>query len=505
MSLQLLLDKYFSKIEPARSPEWKKKIMRIVQKKIKGGKVENEAEIKRLISSAHEQEDENLFLNAAKNAVLRDKILKSDKNNIDEHIKDIRQELQLRFINYYRLEKGNEEQFLNGIISKNVVSDYKRENKPFIEEDIYPSIEDQNLIKSVKRPFFQRLSENNFENDKFSEEMKLFFDDDETNNYLTELAVAIEDDRRAQDWFDSVYKFLIITQPDLLSRRKLPDLKHIYPSKEFISKQYEFLKEIDDETVSVAGYLQQYAIVNADERYFMLKSIDVLKKCREVFETQLLPELISLGNKEEEIRKRIPLLSAVAVDKNGKLISTAFKGEKGRIYDHCEYTLFTDILTQNDKHQLEGGTLYVTLEPCNKRAFYIDNDGNEIPKIPCAVLCVMSGISNIYIGTYDPNKKVEWLGIEILKSGKYSFQKRGGKIFGTDDKETISSNLLKKEFDKRGFIVVEDTETEMKYQIGNPVNVKFFHPDLSLEIMSLNKEFIGDKSELAFPLSRLLK
>ena len=36
------------------------------------------------------------------------------------------------------------------------------------------------------------------------------------------------------------------------------------------------------------------------------------------------------------------------------------------------------------------------------------------------------------------------------------------------------------------------------YKIGNKVEVKFFHPDLSLKIMQLNKEFLEGKESNAF-------
>ena len=169
--------------------------------------------------------------------------------------------------------------------------------------------------------------------------------------------------------------------------------------------------------------------------------------------------------------------------------------------------MFEEILTECDKQDIKGGALYVTLEPCNKRRAFLDKNHKKMPKIPCAVRCVESGISDIYIGTYDPNQKVNWKGIEILETGSYIFTCSNGAITAENknQEEIEAATLLKNYFDKKHYEVMQQDDNLLKYKIGNSINVNFFHPDLSIEIMNLNADFIGANSKQAFPYSRSFK
>ena len=228
----------------------------------------------------------------------------------------------------------------------------------------------------------------------------------------------------------------------------------------------------------------------------MLLAIELLKECRVIFEKkldQMVREAQSNGKNvtTEDLRKHYPLLSAVAVDKNGDIVKTAFKGERGCMDDHCEYTLFEEILSNTDKERIKGGTLYVTLEPCNKRG---------AKKIPCAVRCVEAGISKIYIGTHDPDESVKWKGITTLKTGTYSFKVDNNdyimKKYDADKKADI---MLMKHFNSKKYSSIYENGLKI-YKIGNSVEVRFFHPDLSIEIMQLNKEFIEGKGGSVFAI-----
>jgi tRNA(Arg) A34 adenosine deaminase TadA len=92
------------------------------------------------------------------------------------------------------------------------------------------------------------------------------------------------------------------------------------------------------------------------------------------------------SRKGERFTQKTPILGAVAVDVKGDLIATCFKGQinetlaDGRdiTWDkHCEYSLFRDVIQLEDIPSLQGGNLYVTLEPCNKRGFYYDGEMGE--------------------------------------------------------------------------------------------------------------------------------
>ena len=82
----------------------------------------------------------------------------------------------------------------------------------------------------------------------------------------------------------------------------------------------------------------------------MMLAIEKLKECRTSFNMQL-DKMVKAAKEQglsvniEQLKERYPLLSAVAVDKNGDIIKTAFKGETGCIEKHCEYTLFEELFS----------------------------------------------------------------------------------------------------------------------------------------------------------------
>lgn len=112
------------------------------------------------------------------------------------------------------------------------------------------------------------------------------------------------------------------------------------------------------------------------------------------------------------------------------------KAHRGSLRDgeHCEYTLIERILANKN---LEGATLYVTLEPCSER--------NE-PKRPCAVRVIRARISKVFIGMLDKNP-------DIYEEGKKMLEVEG-------------------------------------------IDVKMFDPDLQREIELVNEEFLKYCEEL---------
>ena len=70
-----------------------------------------------------------------------------------------------------------------------------------------------------------------------------------------------------------------------------------------------------------------------------------------------------LKSRSEHKDKHDPLVGAVLVSRKGELLGCAHRGGI-RVGNHAEFTLIERYLSGTD---LEGSTLYVTLEPCTQR------------------------------------------------------------------------------------------------------------------------------------------
>ena len=94
-----------------------------------------------------------------------------------------------------------------------------------------------------------------------------------------------------------------------------------------------------------------------------------------------------------------PLVGAVIVDKNGKLISEGFHQKAGM--PHAEAMAFNNL--REDPYD---GTIYVNLEPCCHRG--------KTP--PCVDRIISSGIKNVFVSIKDPDLRVAGNGIRLLKN-----------------------------------------------------------------------------------------
>tara|TARA_B100000212_G_scaffold168841_1_gene126937 strand:- start:855 stop:1946 length:1092 start_codon:yes stop_codon:yes gene_type:complete len=94
-----------------------------------------------------------------------------------------------------------------------------------------------------------------------------------------------------------------------------------------------------------------------------------------------------------------PMVGAVIVDKNGRLISEGFHQKAGM--PHAEAMAFNNL-----KENPYGGTLYVNLEPCCH--------SGKTP--PCADRIISSGIKKVFVSIKDPDLRVAGKGIRLLEN-----------------------------------------------------------------------------------------
>lgn len=114
-------------------------------------------------------------------------------------------------------------------------------------------------------------------------------------------------------------------------------------------------------------------------------------------ERQLMAMAIGIAGKcVSEPGKTSPKVAAIVV-RDGVVVGTAFRGEL-KPGEHAEFTLLERKLAGVD---LEGATLYSTLEPCTHRSH---------PKISCTDRIIERKLKRVVIGTLDPNHSIRGLG-----------------------------------------------------------------------------------------------
>ncbi len=94
-----------------------------------------------------------------------------------------------------------------------------------------------------------------------------------------------------------------------------------------------------------------------------------------------------------------PMVGAVILNKSGHIVSEGFHQKSGMI--HAEV-----MALDNASSDFEGGSLYVSLEPCSHHG--------KTP--PCTDRIISSGLKNIFIAMQDPDPRVSGKGIKILKN-----------------------------------------------------------------------------------------
>lgn len=114
---------------------------------------------------------------------------------------------------------------------------------------------------------------------------------------------------------------------------------------------------------------------------------------------EFMKRALELATKGEGATSPNPMVGAVLVDDNSKIVGEGYHKKAGE--PHAEINAL-----RNAGVLAKGTTLYVTLEPCSHYG--------KTP--PCADAIVKAGIKRVVIACGDPNDLVNGKGIEILKN-----------------------------------------------------------------------------------------
>ena len=104
-------------------------------------------------------------------------------------------------------------------------------------------------------------------------------------------------------------------------------------------------------------------------------------------------------SKAEPGRLDSPKVGAIVV-RSGELLGRSWRGKAGEGL-HAEYGLLSELAGAD----LSGASVFTTLEPCSRR---------NPPKTPCAQRLIDRGVTEVYIGMYDPNPRIYREGWRLL-------------------------------------------------------------------------------------------
>ncbi|SMC03087.1 diaminohydroxyphosphoribosylaminopyrimidine deaminase / 5-amino-6-(5-phosphoribosylamino)uracil reductase [Sulfobacillus thermosulfidooxidans DSM 9293] len=115
-------------------------------------------------------------------------------------------------------------------------------------------------------------------------------------------------------------------------------------------------------------------------------------------ESQVMQRALSLARRGRYTTSPNPMVGAVILDSHGQIVGEGYHKRPGG--PHAEI-----VALRKAGEKAQGGTLYVTLEPCNHVG--------RTP--PCTEAIIDAGITHVVIAMTDPNPEVKGGGIQRLK------------------------------------------------------------------------------------------
>lgn len=192
-----------------------------------------------------------------------------------------------------------------------------------------------------------------------------------------------------------------------------------------------------------------------------------------------------LQSRSEHTHKYDPMVGAVLVGPDGHVLGKAHRGSL-RDGDHAEFTLIERLLGDQN---LEGSTLYITLEPCTER---------RPPKVSCARRVVSARIRRAFIGMLDPNPDIQGDGLGYLQQNQVEVD-----FFDLDLIQQIRED--NKDFIEQ-YDLAEETLSEKEQIEGPSDKEKELVPTASIDDFDrvLVKDYlIARKIELPIPSTEL--
>ena len=123
---------------------------------------------------------------------------------------------------------------------------------------------------------------------------------------------------------------------------------------------------------------------------------------QQMIDEMFMRRCLTLARNGHQGAKPNPMVGAVIVSKDGRIIGEGFHAHCGQ--GHAEVNAFASVKPE-DEPLLPESTIYVSLEPCSHYG--------KTP--PCADLIIRKGVRRVVCGCIDPFSKVQGRGVQRLR------------------------------------------------------------------------------------------
>ena len=154
---------------------------------------------------------------------------------------------------------------------------------------------------------------------------------------------------------------------------------------------------------------------------------------------------LQLARNGQQLAKPNPMVGAVIVSKEGKIIGEGYHVRCGK--GHAEVNAFASV-RKEDEALLREATVYVSLEPCSHYG--------KTP--PCADLIISKGVRRVVCGCIDPFAEVQGRGVKKIREAGIEV------TVGVLEKECLELNkrFITYNTHKRPYVILKWAETESR-------------------------------------------